>query len=135
MTDSHTYSATTHDITVNVVPRYLEDQSQPAESHFVWAYDVEIVNTSGETMQLKERSWIITDANGLVEKVHGPGVVGEQPILKTGDSFRYSSGCPLKTSSGIMVGSYQMVREDGEKIDVDIPAFSLDIPRAQVTVN
>ncbi len=135
MTDNHKYSATTYDIIVNVLPRYLEEQSKPAENHFVWSYDIEIINTSDETLQLKERSWSITDANGLVEKVHGPGVVGEQPILKAGDSFHYSSGCPLSTSSGIMVGTYQMVRENGDKIDIDIPAFSLDMPRARNTVN
>ena len=135
MTNSHKYSATTHDVIVNVSPRYLEDQSKPEENHYVWAYDVEIINTSDETIQLKERSWTITDASGVVEKVHGPGVVGEQPILKAGDSFRYSSGCPLPTSSGIMVGSYLMACESGQKIDVAIPAFSLDMPRAQITVN
>jgi ApaG protein len=135
MTDAHTYSATTDDIIVNVSPRYLEDQSKPAESHYVWAYSVEIINTSGETIQLKERSWIITDANGVVEKVHGPGVVGEQPILKSGDSYHYSSGCPLSTPSGIMVGSYLMIGERGQSIDVAIPAFSLDLPHARVTVN
>lgn len=135
MTNSHKYSAKTFDIIVNVLPRYLEEQSKPAEGHFVWAYDVEIINASDETVQLKERSWVITDAKGIVEKVHGPGVVGEQPILKAGDSFCYSSGCPLSTSSGIMVGKYLMVRENGDKIDIDIPAFSLDMPRARNTVN
>jgi len=129
------YSAVTRDITVNVSPRYLDDQSQPDKSYYVWSYDVEIINGSNTTLQLKERSWIITDANGHVEKVQGAGVVGEQPILKSGDSFHYTSGCPLPTPSGIMVGTYTMATDTGETFEVHIPAFSLDLPHARITVN
>jgi len=122
------YSQTTRSISVSVRPIYLEDQSSPTENYYVWAYQVRIENEGIETVQLRSRYWRITDAMGRVQEVRGPGVVGEQPVLKPGDSFEYTSGTPLSTPSGIMVGTYQMVTGDGESFDVAIPAFSLDSP-------
>ncbi len=129
------YQSITRGICVNVQPHYLEEQSDPHANRFVWAYQVEIINDSDMTVQLRDRAWDITDANGKVEKVRGPGVVGEQPILNPGDAFHYTSGCPLTTSSGFMVGRYTMVSEGGEVFEVDIPAFSLDIPGTPKSVN
>jgi len=129
------YEAVTHSIRVAVAPQYLVDQSSPEEGQYVWAYEVEIVNEGRDTVQLRDRYWSITDGNGKNEEVRGPGVVGEQPILNPGDSFQYTSGCPLATPSGFMVGSYTMVREDGDSFEVDIPAFSLDLPNARHRLN
>ena len=129
------YSATTNAITVTVNPVYLDDQSDPDESHFVWAYQVRIENNGPTTIQLRSRYWNITDANGLVQEVRGDGVVGEQPILEPGEAFEYTSGRPLQTPSGIMLGSYQMETEDGDWIDVKVPAFSLDSPHQTVSLN
>lgn len=122
------YSETTRGITVTVQPVFLEDQSSPAESHYVWAYRVRIDNNSGDTVQLKRRHWKITDALGRIQEVEGAGVVGEQPTLAPGASYEYTSGTPLTTPSGIMMGSYQMESDEGEVFDVSIPAFSLDSP-------
>ena len=105
------YKCTTHDIDVEVEPFYLADRSDPAEGRYVWGYRITIANNSDQFVQLVARHWRITDGFGRVEEVRGPGVVGEQPQLNPGDSFQYSSGCPLKTSSGIMVGNVQ--REGG----------------------
>lgn len=129
------YSRTTHDIRVTVQPVYLEEQSSPDEGQFVWAYQVRIENLGPVTMRLRNRYWSITDAHGRTQEVRGPGVVGEQPLLRPGDSFEYTSGCPLPTPSGVMVGSYQMEAESGELIEVDIPAFSLDSPHQRVSLN
>jgi len=129
------YSKTTRGILVSVNSFFLEDQSVPAESHFVWAYKVRIENQSPETVQLKRRHWRITDARGRVQEVQGAGVVGEQPVLQPGDSFEYTSGTPLPTSSGIMDGSYQMESAEGEAFDVAIPAFSLDSPHEIALLN
>lgn len=129
------YRAKTGNIEVTVEPFYLEQQSEPDDSRYVWAYRVTIINNSEETVQLQSRYWHITDANGTVEEVRGPGVVGEQPILNPGDSYQYSSGCPLTTPSGIMTGRYQMESEEGRAFEIDIPAFSLDIPGKSRTVN
>jgi len=128
MTARDTYSETTRSITVAVKPVYLDDQSSPENGHFVWAYHVRIENKGKETVQLRTRYWCITDARGRVQEVRGPGVVGEQPVLGPGESFEYTSGTPLGTPSGFMVGTYQMVTEGGERFDVNIPAFSLDSP-------
>lgn len=122
------YRTTTHGIAVTVRPTYLDDQSSPDENYFVWAYQVRIENKGDRRVQLHSRYWKITDAHGRVQEVRGPGVVGEQPVLKPGESFEYTSGTPLPTSSGFMVGTYQMVAENGEAFDVAIPAFSLDSP-------
>ncbi|HYE49172.1 MAG TPA: Co2+/Mg2+ efflux protein ApaG [Azospirillaceae bacterium] len=129
------YSETTRSVRVTVKPVYLEDQSSPGENHFVWAYHVRIENLGEETLQLRSRYWRITDALGRVQEVHGPGVVGEQPVLEPGGSFEYTSGTPLSTPSGIMVGTYRMERRDGEKFEVRIPAFSLDSPHQPVRLN
>jgi ApaG protein len=129
------YEAVTKDIRVSVTPFYLEDQSSPLDDHYVWAYQVRIENCGEETVQLRNRSWRITDATGKLLEVNGPGVVGEQPVLKPGESFEYTSGTPLSTPSGIMVGSYEMEAADGSFFDVDIPAFSLDSPHQPVRLN
>lgn len=129
------YQQVTRDIEVMVEPFYLEERSDPEDSHYVWAYRVTIVNQSEAAVRLLSRYWHITDGTGKVEEVAGDGVVGEQPELGPGDSFQYTSGCPLSTPSGIMVGRYTMVDENGERFDVAIPAFSLDIPDRTRTVN
>lgn len=129
------YSDTTRQIRVTVEPRYLPDQSQPADSHYVWAYHVVIENLGRETVRLRTRHWKITDALGRLTEVRGPGVVGEQPLLHPGDSFSYTSGTPLPTPSGIMVGSYGMETDSGEKFDIAIPAFSLDSPHQDRRLN
>jgi ApaG protein len=102
---------------------------------FVWAYTVTIENHGRQTVTLRTRYWKITDATGHVQEVRGAGVVGEQPTLKPGDSYSYTSGCPLKTSSGFMVGAYQMQLATGEFINVEIPAFSLDSPHDKHAIN
>jgi ApaG protein len=125
------YAAVTRNIRVSVTPAFSPERSDPDEPRFFWTYAVEIVNLGDRTVQLTHRHWRITDAEGRLEEVRGVGVVGEQPILAPGESFRYSSGCPLRTSSGVMVGSYRMVADDGEAFEVDVPAFSLDSPQAR----
>jgi ApaG protein len=127
-TDNRGYSATTREITVTVEPCYLEEQSKPDSRHFVWAYHVRIANNGPQVVQLLTRHWRITDAVGQVQEVKGDGVVGKQPVLKPGEAFEYTSGAPLSTPSGFMVGTYQMLAETGEHFDVAIPAFSLDSP-------
>ncbi|MEM7444950.1 MAG: Co2+/Mg2+ efflux protein ApaG [Pseudomonadota bacterium] len=129
------YSSETHDIRVTVEPTFLEDRSTPDESHYVWAYKVQIMNNGQKTVQLRNRYWRITDAVGLVQEVRGPGVVGNEPVLEPGDSYEYTSGAPLKTPSGIMVGSYEMESPNGDRFDVAIPAFSLDSPYQPVQLN
>jgi ApaG protein len=129
------YEAVTHGIRVRVVPQYLEEESSPDEGRYVWAYTIDIANEGHETVQLTTRYWRITDASGRTEEVRGPGVVGQTPVLEPGQSFRYTSGCPLTTPSGIMVGSYQMSDASGALFDVAIPAFSLDSPFALRSVN
>jgi len=129
------YEAVTHDIRVCVTPAYMEDQSTPEENYFFWMYTIVIENTGSEVVQLRSRAWRITDAYGYTEEVRGPGVVGQTPTIPPGESFSYTSGCPLRTPQGIMVGSYQMVREDGDELSVAIPAFSLDSPFAKRDLN
>ncbi len=129
------YSATTRSIKVMVKTIYLDDQSSPSDNHFVWAYHVRIENHGEETVQLRRRHWKITDALGRIQEVRGAGVVGEQPILKPGEAFEYTSGTPLPTPSGIMVGSYEMETKGGESFNVAIPAFSLDSPHQPIRLN
>jgi ApaG protein len=131
----HPYEAITRGIRIRVEPHYMEEQSSPEDSHFVWSYAVEISNDGAETVQLKSRLWRITDALGRTEEVRGPGVVGQTPVIPPGKSFHYTSGCPLKTPQGIMVGSYQMTDEAGQLFDVAIPAFSLDSPYTRRSMN
>jgi len=122
------YRALTRDIEVVVEPFYLEEQSDPEDDRYVWGYRVVISNNSGIAVRLVNRYWNITDQNGQIDEVSGPGVVGEQPRLQPGDTYEYSSGCPLDTPSGLMFGHYQMETDEGEMFNVDIPAFSLDSP-------
>lgn len=129
------YTAETEGVVVRVRPSYLAGQSDPAESRWVWAYQVEIVNLSGGPVQLVARRWTITDAVGRVEEVRGPGVVGEQPVIEPGDSYAYASGCPLTTPSGSMVGAYFMQDAEGRMFEAAIPAFSLDVPDARRVLN
>ena len=128
MSVSNTYAETTSSITITVEPFYLDEQSEPSEGHFVWAYHVRIENNGDKTVQLMTRYWRITDSLGHVQEVRGEGVIGEQPILNPGGSYEYTSGTPLSTPSGIMVGTYRMETDNGECFDVNIPAFSLDSP-------
>ena len=129
------YEASTRGLLVRVRPEYRPDQSDPDERRWVWAYQVEVENHGDVTVQLLTRRWVITDASGRVEVVEGPGVVGEQPTLKPGEAFRYVSGCPLPTPSGVMEGSYEMETDAGDRFPVDIPPFSLDLPGERRTVN
>ena len=129
------YRATTRTIQVTVESFYLEEQSTPSDDHYVWAYRIHIENQGPEVVQLLNRHWHITDANGHAQEVEGPGVVGERPVLKPGESFEYTSGTPLSTPSGIMFGTYEMVTSTGELFDVEIPAFSLDSPYQPVNIH
>jgi ApaG protein len=129
------YEAVTRGIRVRVTPQYLEEESSPEDDRFFWAYTIDISNEGSETVQLRSRHWRITDADGRTEEVRGPGVVGQTPVLQPGTAFRYTSGCPLGTPSGMMVGTYQMTTETGELFSVAIPAFSLDSPHARRSLN
>ena len=129
------YHAVTREIEVTVKPRFLPERSSPDNGYFFWAYTIEITNKGNQTVQLKTRHWKITDAHGRLQEVRGPGVVGEEPVLKPGESFEYTSGVPLPTSSGFMLGTYGMVTTSGEQFDIEIPAFSLDSAHAKPTIN
>ena len=124
-----------YQLTVAVRPEYLPDQSEPAAEHYVFAYHVTITNTGRVAAQVVSRHWIITDGDGREEQVKGLAVVGYQPVLKPGEKFEYTSGTPLPTPSGFMVGTYQMETRDGNKFDVAVPAFSLDSPHQPVKLN
>ena len=129
------YQTTTRNIRVTVEPQFLDDRSSPEHNRYFWAYTIEIANIGKELVQLRSRYWRITDARGHIEEVRGPGVVGEQPVLKPGETFTYTSGCPLTTPSGIMAGWYQMEVAGGGEFNVEIPAFSLDSPYQVRLVN
>jgi ApaG protein len=129
------YQAITRDIIVSVEPRYHPERSDPLHLQYFWAYTVEIENRGAKPIQLVRRHWIITDGRGQTHEVNGAGVVGEEPIIAPGESFRYTSGCPLDTPDGFMVGTYTMVNDEGERFTVDIPAFSLDSPSTRRTLN
>jgi ApaG protein len=129
------YHAVTRDIEVKVIPRYLAERSSPDNSYYFWSYTIEIKNGGAETVQLKTRHWKITDALGRQQEVRGAGVVGEEPVIKPGESFEYTSGVPLPTPSGFMLGTYGMVTSAGEKFDIAIPAFSLDSGHSKPTLN
>ena len=120
--------AVTEGIRVRVRARYVPERSNPGEEHWFFAYTIRIANESDRTVQLVSRHWIITDANGHVEQVRGPGVVGEQPRLEPGQGFEYTSACPLRTAFGTMHGTYQMTTEGGESFDVEIAPFALSEP-------
>jgi ApaG protein len=130
------YSEITRGIRVTVTPFYLDDRSKPDAREFFWAYKVEIANHGTRTVQLMRRTWHITDAMGRTQQVHGPGVVGEQPVIEPGEAFEYTSGTPLSTPSGFMHGQYHMVETaTAEPFDVAIPAFSLDSPYQDARLN
>ena len=129
------YQAVTRAIRVTVEPTFVDSESSPEEGQYFWAYRIEISNLGKEVVQLRSRHWRITDANGRTEEVRGAGVIGKQPVLKPGEKFSYTSGCPLSTASGIMVGSYQMQNDKGETFSIEIPAFSLDLPGGRKTLN
>jgi ApaG protein len=129
------YEAETRGVTVRVRPIYLAEESDQTAGRYVWGYVVEIENRAAGTVQLMTRHWIITDALGRVEEVRGDGVVGRQPVLKTGEAWRYTSFCPLSTPWGAMRGSYGMVGEGGEAFDIEIPEFPLQLPDAARRLN
>jgi ApaG protein len=129
------YSETTRSIKVTVRPFYLDQHSSPDESRYVWAYHVRIENEGGETVQLRNRHWRITDALGRLHEVRGPGVVGEEPVLQPGQSFEYTSSCPLTTPWGSMVGDYEMETRGGEKFLIHVPNFSLESPQEKRRLN
>jgi ApaG protein len=129
------YQAVTRNIEVTVSPRFLPERSSAEKSEYFWSYKIEISNRGNVTVQLKTRHWRITDGWGRLHEVRGAGVVGEEPVLEPGASFEYTSGVPLPTPSGFMVGTYGMVTADGEKFEIDIPAFSLDGPDTKRTIN
>jgi ApaG protein len=135
MGQSTMYRAVTRQIEVIVEPSFLPERSSAEDGRFFWAYTIVIINSGTETVQLKTRHWIITDGAGHSQEVRGEGVVGEQPVIEPGERFEYTSGVPLQTPSGFMTGSYQMVTEDGEPFEIDIPAFSLDSPNVRRTLN
>lgn len=118
-----------YEIEVAVATEYMPEQSDPGEERYFFAYHITVTNKGSAAAQLVSRHWIITDANGKTEEVRGLGVVGHQPLLQPGESFEYTSGCPLATPVGTMQGSYQMVAEDGERFDAAIPEFVLAMPR------
>lgn len=124
--------AVTNSVRVEVLSRHSPENSRPAQGEWVFEYTVRITNQGSETVQLISRHWIITDALDRVQEVKGPGVIGEQPVLAPGESFKYSSWCPLKTPTGVMRGTYQMVRGNGERFDIEIAPFAL---KARYTVH
>ena len=125
---SHQYELETKRIRVSVRPAYLHDQSDPEDDRYVWSYTVTIENRGKEPVQLLSRYWNIIDGQGRVQEVRGAGVVGAQPVIAPGESFQYTSGCPLETASGTMSGRYQMMSASGESFEAEIPAFLLESP-------
>jgi len=115
-------------ISVEVTPNYIEEQSHPEQGHYVFSYTVTIINDGSKPARLLTRHWVITDATGETQEVKGDGVVGEQPYLKPGEGFQYTSGTMMKTPNGSMAGSYQMIADDGFHFDADIPEFYLLAP-------
>jgi ApaG protein len=129
------YEAVTHRVKVTVEPTFDPERSDPDQPRYFWLYSIEIANLGDKPVTLMERHWRITDADGRQQEVRGPGVVGEQPTIEPGKSFRYTSGCPLTTPSGMMVGEYMMVDPEGRSFKVSIPAFSLDSPDGKRVLN
>lgn len=125
------YQAETHGVRVSVSPKFMDGESNPAQGKYFWAYTIEIVNLSRQTMQLMTRHWFITDGKGEIHEVRGDGVVGQQPVLRPDESFSYTSGCPLTTPDGTMSGFYAMLCEDGSVLDVEVPLFPLDSPHVK----
>ena len=129
------FTRTTRHIEITVRPEFVPERSNVERCHFFWVYSVTINNTGPHVVQLTDRHWTITDANGHVEEVRGEGVVGEQPLIRPGEAFRYTSGCPLRTPSGFMAGTYRMVEQGGETFEAEIPMFSLDSPSGTRVLN
>jgi ApaG protein len=122
------FTKTTRHIKVTASPNFLAEHSEPHDGHYVWSYTIHLENFGDKQVQLLNRHWKITDAQGITQEVRGQGVIGEQPVLKPGDVFEYTSGTALKSPSGVMLGEYEMVTTDGERFEVEVPAFSLDSP-------
>jgi ApaG protein len=129
------YRAVTRQIEVTVEPNFMPERSSAEKSRYFWSYTIVITNNGNETVQLRTRHWIITDASGRRQDVKGEGVVGEQPVLAPGERFEYTSGVPLVTASGFMTGRYQMISETGEQFEIDVPTFSLDSPDSKRVLN
>ncbi len=129
------FEALTNNVLITVMPVYIDERSAPEESRYFWAYRISIENKSPLSVQLLSRHWQIVDGIGNVEEVHGEGVVGEQPVIAAGDTYEYTSGCPLNTPSGFMRGTYQMVDEEGLEFEAEIPAFPLDLPDLNPILN
>jgi ApaG protein len=129
------YRAITRQIEVTVEPNFMPERSSVEKGQYFWSYTIVITNTGKETVQLRTRHWIITDASGHRQEVRGEGVVGEQPVLAPGERFEYTSGVPLQTASGFMTGQYQMESQNGERFEIDVPTFSLDSPDSKRTLN
>ena len=125
---SFQYQLETRRIRVSVTPAYLQDQSDPEDDRYVWSYTVTIENRGKEPVKLLSRYWNIIDGQGRVQEVRGAGVVGAQPVIGPGESFEYTSGCPLETATGTMSGRYQMLSASGESFEAEIPAFLLESP-------
>ncbi|MDK9697303.1 MAG: Co2+/Mg2+ efflux protein ApaG [Siculibacillus sp.] len=129
------YERVTRGVRVTVTPEFQSDRSEPDENRWFWSYTIEITNLGEAPVRLRARRWLITDANGRRQEVTGPGVVGEQPLIAPGESFEYTSGCPLGTPSGFMEGHYRMEDSGGGLFEVEIPAFSLDLPQTNRVLN
>ena len=129
------YRAVTRQIEVTVEPNFVPEHPAVEPGQYFWSYTIVITNTGAETVQLRSRHWIITDASGRKQEVRGEGVVGEQPVLAPGERFEYTSGVPLATASGFMTGRYQMESESGERFEIDVPTFSLDSPDSKRVLN
>jgi ApaG protein len=130
------YEQETAGVIVRVEPQFLPEESEPDEGRYVWAYTIEIENRSPDSLQLISRFWKITDENGLTQEVRGPGVIGQQPVIEPGESFRYTSAAPLAAPSGVMLGAYSMQRVDnGEAFDIAVPAFALESPHQSRLLN
>ncbi len=129
------YSKITHDIKITATPIYIDEQSSVAQNQYVWAYHIVIENQGTEIVQLISRYWRITDNLGNIQEVRGPGVIGEQPVIRPGEFYEYTSGTNLRTESGIMEGKYQMQFLNGDSFEAGIPAFSLDSPYSNVVVH
>lgn len=129
------YQKTTQNVSVTVEPIFLKEGSKPEEKIFLWAYHVKVENQRNETIQLCHRYWHITDSLGGVQEIKGVGVIGEQPLIPAGETYQYASGATLSTPSGIMMGSYEIETALGERLMVDVPAFSLDSPYQKISLN
>jgi len=129
------YRAVTRQIEVTVEPNFLPEQSSVEKREYFWSYTIVITNIGKETVQLRTRHWIITDALGRKQEVRGEGVVGKQPVLAPGEHFEYTSGVPLSTASGFMAGRYHMVTASGERFEIEVPTFSLDSPDGKRVLN